>query len=500
MKASTTLLGVSLLLVAVGNDEAVEALIGPETEVIELGGRTVIPGLIDNHMHFTRGVERWHLQARIDGVNSRAAALDIIRGKAESLEPGAWMMVQGGWSEGQFADQPGGFTLDELDTAAPENPLFVQQSYFTIYANSLALEAVGLSPADGARRSAMGLASSEPPYGELIQQIPPVTAAQREQNLTDFMAVLNRAGLTGVYALGRPPEGDIATVARRAGQGPLPLRIWHTLRFQAYDSAEADSAVELFAQNAPNSFDGMFGLFGLGEHVYIPFFDNPGISEPWDPAIIAEFMKLATAAARGGWHIHEHTMNDISVQDLLDEFEVLNETVPLAPLRWSLAHVFTLSADSIARAKALGLTIAIHSVSMHEPSMAVDDSGEARPVGPPLRDIQDSGLIWGLGTDATIVAHYQPFISLGWAVSGLNLAGDPVLDQTVTREEALIAHTRSNAYLFFQEGNLGTLEAGKLADLVVLDRDYLTVPADEIKDIQPVLTMIGGRVVFESLR
>ena len=225
MKASTTLLGVSLLLVAVGNDEAVEALIGPETEVIELGGRTVIPGLIDNHMHFTRGVERWHLQARIDGVNSRAAALDIIRGKAESLEPGAWMMVQGGWSEGQFADQPGGFTLDELDTAAPENPLFVQQSYFTIYANSLALEAVGLSPADGARRSAMGLAGSEPPYGELIQQIPPVTAAQREQNLTDFMAVLNRAGLTGVYALGRPPEGDIATVARRAGQGPLPPRL-----------------------------------------------------------------------------------------------------------------------------------------------------------------------------------------------------------------------------------------------------------------------------------
>ena len=423
MKASTTLLGVSLLLVAVGNDEAVEALIGPETEVIELGGRTVIPGLIDNHMHFTRGVERWHLQARIDGVNSRAAALDIIRGKAESLEPGAWMMVQGGWSEGQFADQPGGFTLDELDTAAPENPLFVQQSYFTIYANSLALEAVGLSPADGARRSAMGLAGSEPPYGELIQQIPPVTAAQREQNLTDFMAPGGRALRSG-SAAGRRHRNGSAT--GRAGP--------------------------------------------------------------------------ASAAARGGWHIHEHTMNDISVQDLLDEFEVLNETVPLAPLRWSLAHVFTLSADSIARAKALGLTIAIHSVSMHEPSMAVDDSGEARPVGPPLRDIQDSGLIWGLGTDATIVAHYQPFISLGWAVSGLNLAGDPVLDQTVTREEALIAHTRSNAYLFFQEGNLGTLEAGKLADLVVLDRDYLTVPADEIKDIQPALTMIGGRVVFDSLR
>jgi hypothetical protein len=114
----------------------------------------------------------------------------------------------------------------------------------------------------------------------------------------------------------------------------------------------------------------------------------------------------------------------------------------------------------------------------------------------PLRKIQDSGIVFGLGTDATIVSHYQPFVTLGWAVSGLDLAGNRVLDETLTREEALIAHTRANAYLFFQEDHLGSLEAGKHADLVVLDRDYMTVPAAQIKAVRPTMTMVGGRVVY----
>ncbi len=133
------------------------------------------------------------------------------------------------------------------------------------------------------------------------------------------------------------------------------------------------------------------------------------------------------------------------------------------------------------------MTLAVHGVAMHNGGVRM-----------PLRKIQDSGIVFGLGTDATIVSHYQPFVTLGWVVSGLDLAGNRVLDETLTREEALIAHTRSNAYLFFQERNLGSLEVGKYADLVVLDRDYMTVPAAEIKAIRPTLTMVGGRVVYEG--
>jgi hypothetical protein len=133
----------------------------------------------------------------------------------------------------------------------------------------------------------------------------------------------------------------------------------------------------------------------------------------------------------------------------------------------------------------MGITLGVHGAAMQA------------AVHMPLRRIADSGITFGLGTDATIVSHYDPFVTLGWVVSGLDVGGNVVLDEKLTREEALIAHTRSNAWLFFQERNLGSLEKGKQADLVVLDRDYMTIPAAEIRRIRPTMTMVGGRVVFE---
>jgi predicted amidohydrolase YtcJ len=471
-------------IVARGTSADIARHAGPDTRSIDVGGATVVPGLIDNHFHFTRAVQRWHRQVRLDGVSSRREALRLLAEKAASVAGGEWLMVQGGWSPQQFADAPGGFTLEELDRAAPRNPLFVQQGYSVVYANSLALRAVSLDPQDGARRNAAGLATFQPPYGALIQKIPPTTREQLERNLTDFMRTLNAVGLTGVYSLGRGPEGESELIEARARSGPLPLRLWETLTFEATDPASAAAAAALIGRSKPNTFDGAFGLFGLGEHVYVPFFDLPNQAGPWPKEIVDEYVKLAAAAARGGWHIHEHTMSNHSVGDLLGRFEELNESVPMSHLRWTLAHVYDISDENIRRAKALGMTLAVHGVAMHGPARM------------PLRKIQDSGIVFGLGTDATIVSHYQPFVTLGWAVSGLDLAGNRVLDETLTREEALIAHTRSNAYLFFQENRLGSLEVGKQADLVVLDRDYLSVPAAEIKDLRSTLTMVGGRVVY----
>src|SRR6185312_8160700 len=205
---------------------------------------------IDNHFHFTRAVETWHEQARFEGVDSRRQALLLLAAKAASLKAGEWIMVQGGWTPRQFADAPGGFTLDDLDAVAPNNPLFVQQGYAVVYANSLALKAVGLNPADGARRPAQGLVSFQPPYA-LYDAMPRVSPEQREQNLTDFMHELNSAGLTGVYSLG---QSDF--LAARAAKGPLPLRLWETLGFNATDPASAAKAAELITRTRPNQFDG----------------------------------------------------------------------------------------------------------------------------------------------------------------------------------------------------------------------------------------------------
>ena len=469
-------------IVARGTSAEMARHAGPKTRTIDVAGATVVPGFIDNHMHFTRGVERWHTQVRFEGVASRRDALELLRAKAASLPSGAWVMVQGGWTPRQFKDWQNGFSLDDLDRVAPKNPLFVQEGYGVVYANSLALKAVKLNPADGARRSAQGLVSFQPPYA-LYDAIPPTSPAQLEQNFTDFMHELNSTGLTGVYSLGQSPW-----VAARAAKGPLPLRIWETLPFDAHDPASAAQAAAVIERSKPNQFDGQYGIFGLGEVLYGPFFDLAPRKDPWPADVMNEYGKLATAAARAGWHVHQHVINNNAVTDLLDTLEKVNKTQPLNGLRWTLGHVYDISPTNIARAKALGMTLGVHGAAMQAGAHM------------PLRKIADSGIVFGLGTDATIVSHYSPFVTLGWVVSGVDVGGNKVLDETLTREEALVAHTRSNAYLFFQENALGSLEVGRQADLVVLDRDYMTVPAADIKHIKPTLTMVGGRVVFTAAK
>jgi predicted amidohydrolase YtcJ len=465
-------------IVARGTSEAIAKLAGPTTRVIDVKGAAVIPGLIDNHVHLTRAVATWHQQARFEGVGSRKEALAILAAKAASQPPGEWVMVQGGWTSRQFADAPGGFTLEELDRVAPKNPLFVQEGYNAVYCNTLALRAVGLDPAGGARRPAAGLASFQPPMA-LYDAMPKASPAQLEQNLTDYLQELNRSGLTGVYSLG---QSDF--LAARAAKGPLPVRLWETLPFNAADPASAARAAALIERSKPNQFNGSFGTFGIGEVLYGPFFDLAR-KEPWPAEIMNEYAKLATSAAKAGWHVHQHVINNSAVTDLLNALEPVNKTQRFDHLRWTLGHIYDISPANIARAKALGMTLGVHGAAMQAGARM------------PLRRIADSGIVFGLGTDATIVSHYKPFVTLGWVVSGLDAGNNRVLDETLTREEALIAHTRANAYLFFQEKNLGSLEVGKLADLVVLDRDYMTVPAAEIKRIQPTMTMVGGRVVYQ---
>ncbi len=474
-------------IVSAGDNVSIRELADNSTVVIDLQGKTVIPGLIDNHMHFIRMPQRWNLQARIDGKNTRQAALDVISEKVASMDPGEWIMIQGGWSEGQFADEAGGFTLEELDAAAPNNPVFLQILYTHAYANTLAIEAVGADPAEGSRLGSPYIVA-EPPYGLLNEQMPPVSAEQLEQNVLDVIATLNKAGLTSVYDVGRPPEGDITLLDRMSENGPLDLRVWHTLKYQAYGAEDSPTTIELIESNTANSTDDYLGLLGIGEHVYLPMFDLPNVTEPYPDEVVDEFRQISQAAADGGYRINEHSMMDITINSILDAWEQVDAKTPLASLRWSLEHVLTISEENIERARDLGVTLAVHQVAMNMPPF----------LQPPIRKMQDNGIVWGLGTDASIVSAYQPFITLGWVTTGKSINGQTINEEPVTREEALIAHTRSNAFLLHRENDLGTLEVGKLADLVVLDRDYMNIPADEIFDIQPVITMVGGRVVYDA--
>ena len=480
-------------ILATGSNEEMLALAGAGTEVVDLEGRTVIPGLIDNHVHFIRTVQRWHQQARIDGVASREEALSIVADHAEGLPAGEWFMVQGGWSEDQFSDQKGGFSLEELDRVSPDNPVYLQRSYGAAYANSLALDAVGMPTENGSMIRGRGS------YNQMFRLLPAPSELQLVENLYQFSVDLAAVGLTTAYDVDRPSAGDIGLIAHASAEQSLPIRVFHTLKFRAMNSEEADAAVELLRTNTPFSVDDRIGLLGLGEHVYGPMHDSSNTVESYSEEIWTEYMKLAAVAAEEGWHIHEHTMADKTVVDFMDRLEILNEATPITDLRWTLAHVLTLSDETIERAKDLGLTAAVHGQAMHQSRPIMPRGDATRPPIPSIKAMEDSGLVWGLGTDTGVVSHYQPFVTLMWAATGLGIDGTQIHPEPVGREAALVAHTRSNAYLMFKEADLGSLEAGKLADLVVLDRDYLTVPAHEIKDIAPVITMVGGEVVYSTL-
>jgi predicted amidohydrolase YtcJ len=187
-----------------------------------------------------------------------------------------------------------------------------------------------------------------------------------------------------------------------------------------------------------------------------------------------------------------------TIDAFLDQIEAINKEHPIKGLRWTFAHVNQINAAQLDRMKKLGMYAAVHPWAVINGGIMHDLFGDGAFDMPPLSTIQNSGIQWGFGTDGTAANQYMPFTTLYFAVTGKMAGGTKVIRQTISREDALIAHTRKNAYLVFQEDNLGSIQAGKLADLVVLDRDYLTVPADQIKNIKPVMTMMGGRIVYDA--
>jgi predicted amidohydrolase YtcJ len=217
------------------------------------------------------------------------------------------------------------------------------------------------------------------------------------------------------------------------------------------------------------------------------------------PEDIAQFRRIVQAIAEHGLHLNAHVEMEPAIDAFLDEYEAVNKVHPIKGLRWAFSHVDQVTEKQLERMKKLGMSAQIHSRPLIQGVLMHKVHGEKAWDMPPFRRVQDSGIHWGLGSDATAVTTSNPFYTLSLAVTGRMVGGHPVNRQGISREEALIAHTRANAFFLFQEGNLGSLAPGKYADLLVLDRDYLTVPEDEIKDLKPLLTMVGGKAVYDVL-
>ena len=496
-------------IVKVGTTAEIEALKGPATRTIDLNGRTVIPGLIDNHAHWVRAAE--HDELRFDGVTSRARAIELLTQRVAKSKPGEWIVVLGGWSEEQFSDDPRGFPIDELDRIAPNNPVVLQAVYRHSYLNSVALVAAKIDastpdPRGGkiekdAAGKPTGLVSGAGGVAFVAARVPRENQEAWLANTRKLVAYLNSMGVTAWLDAGGRGMGakHYEPYKYLADHGELNVRLFFTTIRQPATPAQVDAVLAEIRDLKPFQGNDYFDLVGWGELVFAPVTTQLlRVSVNTKPEDLAQMRRILVALAERGIYSNSHVEMEPAIGAFLDVYELINKEKPIKGLRWSFSHLDQVTESQLERMKKLGMTAQIHSRPLIQGALMHKVHGDKAWDMPPFRRIQDSGIDWGLGSDATAVTTSNPFYTLSLAVTGKMIGGRQVNRQTISREEALIAHTRSNAFFMFQESNLGSLAPGKYADLLVLDRDYLTVPADDIKDIKPLVTMVGGKIVYDA--
>jgi predicted amidohydrolase YtcJ len=500
--------------VAVGTDGEMRRWIGPRTTVVNLAGRMMIPGLIDSHMHATVAGLTWNSELHWESVRSLADGLKLIEAAAKDKPAGTWIVVGGGWAPTQFPEKrlP---TRAELDAVAPKHPVYVQYLRQAAVLNSAGLAAAGIDSKaadpqggkferDPSSRELTGVLQGVPAWEAAYAKIPRPKLEQVRQSLDNCFRELNRLGLTSVADI----QTSGVTFAHRrlladmASSGELSIRLdYYVAPNEPGDELEqlrlAAEQVNQLPSNDLFRFAGFAGTLIRGTG------DGDVLSNPNGITIAAEakekLRKLLQIFAEAGYNFHLHTTQDNTARQLLAVIEEVNREMPFARQRIAFAHLEDATPETIARIKKLGGGISVQDRMVLTGERNVELWGQSRAGNaPPLRTLIDSGVALGAGTDAFRSGNYSPMLCLWWLITGKTVAGVAIRDpkQNVTRAEALSMYTMGSAWFSFAEKRKGSIEVGKLADLAVLSADYLTVTEDQIRSLESVLTMVGGRVVY----
>jgi predicted amidohydrolase YtcJ len=503
---------------AAGTDDEILRLGGQATRVIDARGRTVIPGLNDSHLHIIRGGLNYNLELRWDGVPSLADALRMLREQALRTPPPQWVRVVGGWTEFQFAERrmP---TLDELNAAAPDTPVFVLHLYDRALLNRAAVRAVGYTkatpdPLGGEIQrdkagNPTGMLIAKPNALILYSTLAKGPKLGREDQIIStrhFMRELNRLGVTSAIDAGGgfqnyPEDYDVVTELHRNRQ--LSVRIAYNL-FTQHAGGERDDFAKWVTMIRPGEGDALYRMNGAGEMLVFSAADFEDFLQPrpdMPPSMEQNLTDVVSLLAQQRWPFRLHATYDETITRALNVFERVDREVPFDGLHWFFDHAETISDRNIERIRALGGGIAVQHRMAYQGEYFVERYGaEAARRTPPIRRMLELGVPVGAGTDATRVASYNPFVALYWLSTGRTVGGTPLYpDQNrLTRSEALRLHTEGSSWFSSEQGRKGQLVVGQMADLAVLSADYFSIPDEAIKGLESVLTLVGGRIVYAA--
>jgi predicted amidohydrolase YtcJ len=501
---------------AVGHDQEVMKLAGPSTKVIDLRGRRVLPGLIDNHLHIIRGGLNFNMELRWDGVWSLADAMAMLKKQVAITPPPQWVRVVGGFTEHQFAEKrlP---TIDELNAAAPDTPVFILHLYDRAILNAAALRAVGYTkdtpePPGGeivrdAKGNLTGLLLAKPNANILYATLakgPKLPFDYQVNSTRHFMRELNRLGVTGAIDAGGGfqnfPE-DYAVIQKLADEGQLTIRLAYNL-FTQKPKGEKQDFLNWTSTSKYKQGTDYFRHNGAGEMLVFSAadFEDFRVARPDMPSEMeGELEEVVRILVQNKWPWRLHATYDETISRALDVFEKVNQDTPLEGLHWFFDHAETISDRSIDRIAALGGGIAVQHRMAYQGEYFVERYGfGATEATPPVKKILDKGVKVSAGTDATRVASYNPWVSLAWLVTGMTVGGLRLYPQRncLDRETALRMWTENVTWFSNEEGKKGRIEAGQFADMIVPDRDFFSCAESEIADTTSDLTVVGGRIVY----
>ncbi|MHC5132627.1 amidohydrolase [Pseudomonas glycinis] len=502
--------------VAVGNDAEAMALKGSATQVVDMKGRCVIPGLNDSHLHLIRGGLNYNLELRWEGVPSLADALRMLKDQADRTPTPQWVRVVGGWNEFQFAEKrmP---TLEEINQAAPDTPVFILHLYDRALLNRAALRVAGYTrdtpnPPGGeivrdSNGNPTGMLVARPNAMILYSTLakgPKLPLEYQVNSTRQFMRELNRLGLTSAIDAGGGFQNypdDYQVIEQLAKDDQLTVRIAYNL-FTQKPKEELTDFQNWTGSVKLHQGDDYLRHNGAGEMLVFSAADFEDFLEPrpdLPQTMEQELEPVVRHLVEQRWPFRLHATYNESISRMLDVFEKVNRDIPFNSLPWFFDHAETITPQNIERVKALGGGIAIQDRMAFQGEYFVDRYGkQAAEATPPIKRMLAEGVPVGAGTDATRVSSYNPWTSLYWMVSGRTVGGLALYEEGLPRSTALELFTHGSAWFSSEQGKKGQIRVGQLADLAALSADFFSVEEEAIKWIESVMTVVGGKIVYAA--